>query len=91
MPCVTLCPDCQDRVDSRDVRSGLYGMGRHSTAHLYAVPVLEGFDAIRECSHCRRVKGGAKGVDELRDATGGHGEYLPVLVRIGRVLCAGRP
>ena len=68
---MTLCPDCQDRVDSRDVRSGLYGMGRHSTAHLYAVPVLEGFDAIRECSHCRRVKGGAKGVDELRDATGG--------------------
>ena len=29
-------------------------MGRHSTAHLYAVPVLAGFDAIRNCSHCRR-------------------------------------
>ena len=41
-------------MDSRDVRSELYGMGRHTTAHLYAVPVLEGFDAIRNCSHCRR-------------------------------------
>ena len=50
----TLCPNCQDKVDSRDVRSELYGMGRHSTAHLYAVPVLAGFDAIRNCSHCRR-------------------------------------
>ena len=29
-------------------------MGRHSTAHLYAVPVLAAFDAIRNCSHCRR-------------------------------------
>ena len=38
----------------RDVRSDLYGMGRHSTAHLYSVPVLEGFDAVRNCSHCRR-------------------------------------
>ena len=50
----TLCPDCQDRVNSRDVRSELYGMGRHSIAHLYAVPVLAAFDAIRNCSHCRR-------------------------------------
>ena len=50
----TLCPDCQDRVDSRDVQLELYGMGRHSTAHLYAVPVLEGFDAVRNCSHCHR-------------------------------------
>ena len=50
----TLCPDCQDRVNPRDVRSELYGMGRHTTAHLYAVPVLAGFDAIRNCSHCRR-------------------------------------
>ena len=68
-------------------------MGRHSTAHLYAVPVLAAFDAIRNCSHCRRntnddckawreARGSvavltqearrlAKGVDELRDATGG--------------------
>ena len=38
----------------RDVRSELYGMGRHSTAHLYAVPVLAGFDEIRNCSQCRR-------------------------------------
>ena len=38
----------------RDVRSELYGMGRHSTAHLHAVPVLAAFDAIRNCSHCRR-------------------------------------
>ena len=50
----TLCPDCQDRVDSRDVRLELYGMGRHTTAHLHAVPVLAGFDEIRNCSHCRR-------------------------------------
>ena len=50
----TLCPDCQDRVDPHDVRSELYGMGRHTTAHLYAVPVLAAFDAIRNCSHCRR-------------------------------------
>ena len=68
-------------------------MGRHTTAHLYAVPVLAGFDAIRNRSHCRRktdddckawrqaresvavltqeAKQLAKGVDELRDATGG--------------------
>ena len=89
----TLCPDCQDRVNPRDVQSELYGMGRHSTAHLYAVPVLAGFDAIRNCSHCRRNTDDdckawrkarkavavltqeairiVKGVDELRDATGG--------------------
>ena len=29
-------------------------MGRHTIAHLYAVPVLAAFDAIRNCSHCRR-------------------------------------
>ena len=50
----TLCPDCQDKVNPRDIEPELYGMGRHTTAHLYAVPVLEGFDAIRNCSHCRR-------------------------------------
>ena len=50
----TLCPDCQDKVNPRDVKSELYGMGRHTTAHLYSVPVLAGFDAIRNCSHCRR-------------------------------------
>jgi len=50
----TLCPDCQDEVHPRDVRSDLYGMGRHSTAHLYSVPVLEGFDAVRNCLHSRR-------------------------------------
>ena len=50
----TLCPDCQDRVNPRDVRSELYGMSRHTTAHLYAVPVLAAFDEIRNCSHCRR-------------------------------------
>ena len=43
----TLCPDCQDRVDPRGVQSELYGMGRHTTAHLYAVPVRVGFDAAR--------------------------------------------
>ena len=90
----TLCPNCQDRVNPRDVRSDLYGMGRHSTAHLYAVSVLAAFDEIRNCSHCRRntdddckawrearkavavltQEAGrlAKGVDELRDATGGY-------------------
>ena len=89
----TLCPDCQDRVDSRDVRSELYGYDRMSTAHLYAVPVLAAFDATRNCSHCRRntddnceawrearkavavltqeARRFAKGVDELREATGG--------------------
>ena len=89
----TLCPDCQDRVNSRDVRSELYGYGKMSTAHLYAVPVLAAFDAIRNCSHCRRNTDDdckawrkarksvavltqeatrfVKGVDELRDATGG--------------------
>ena len=41
----TLCPDCQNRVNPRDVEPELYGMGRHTTAHLYAVPVLAGFDA----------------------------------------------
>ena len=50
----TLCPDCQDSMDPRELHRELYGMGRHSTAHLYAVPVLEGFDAVRNCSHCRR-------------------------------------
>ena len=89
----TLCPDCQDKVPLRDVRSDLYGYDRMSTAHLYAVPVLAAFDAIRNCSHCRRntddnckawrearkavavltqeARRIAKGVDELRDATGG--------------------
>ena len=89
----TLCPDCQDKVNPRDVRSELYGYDRMSTAHLYAVPVLAAFDAIRNCSHCRRntddnckawrearkavavltqeARRLAKGVDELRDATGG--------------------
>ena len=89
----TLCPHCQDRVNPRDVRSDLYGYDRMSTAHLYAVPVLAAFDAIRNCSHCRRntdddckawresrksvavltqeARRLVKGVDELRDATGG--------------------
>ena len=80
-------------MNSRDVRSDLYGYDRMSTAHLYAVPVLAAFDAIRNCSHCRRntdddckawrearksvsvliqeARRFAKGVDELRDATGG--------------------
>ena len=87
----TLCPDCQDKVNSRDVRSDLYGYDRMSTAHLYSV--LAAFDAIRNCSHCRRDTDDnckawqearksvavltqesrrlVKGVDELRDATGG--------------------
>ena len=89
----TLCPDCQDRMHPLDIEPELYGMGRHTTAHLYAVPVLAAFDAIRNCSHCRRdtddnckawrearesvsvltqeARRLVKGVDELRDATGG--------------------
>ena len=39
----TLCPDCQDRVHPLDIEPELYGMGRHTTAHLYAVPVLAAF------------------------------------------------
>ena len=80
-------------MNPRDVRSDLYGYDRMSTAHLYAVPVLKGLDAIRNCSHCsrntddnckawREARGAVavltqearllvKGVDELRDATGG--------------------
>ena len=41
-------------MNPRDVRSNLYGYDSMSTAHLYAVPVLAAFDAIRNCSHCRR-------------------------------------
>ena len=41
-------------MSPRDVHLELYGYGRMSTAHLYAVPVLAGFDAVRNCSHCRR-------------------------------------
>ena len=90
----TLCPECQDKVPSHVVCPELYGMGRHTTAHLYAVPVLAAFDAIRNCSHCRRntsednckawrearkavavlkqeSRRFAKGVDELRNVTGG--------------------
>ena len=44
----------EDWFALRDVRSDLYGYERMSTAHLYAVPVLAAFDAIRNCSHCRR-------------------------------------
>ena len=80
-------------MNPRDVQSELYGYGRMSTAHLYSVPVLAGFDAVRNCSHCRKsidddctawrklrkavaifrqeCKQFVKGVDELRDATGG--------------------
>ena len=50
----TLCLECQDKVPLRHVQSDLYGYDRMSTAHLYAVPVLVAFDAIRNCSHCRR-------------------------------------
>ena len=50
----TLCPDCQDRLDPRELHLELYGMGRHTVAYLYSVPVLAGFDAVRNCSHCRR-------------------------------------
>ena len=66
---VTLCPDCQDKVNPRDVRSDLYGYDRMSTAHLYAVPVLAAFDAIRNCSHCRRsIDDNCKAWWEAREA-----------------------
>ena len=29
-------------------------MGRHTTAHPYAAPVLAAFDAVRNCSNCRK-------------------------------------
>ena len=46
-----LCPDCQDEVPPRELHLELYGMGRHSAAHFYSVPVMAGFDAVRNCSH----------------------------------------
>ena len=89
----TFYPDCRDKVSPPAVWSDFYGYDRMSTARLYAVPVLTGFDAIRNCSHCRwntddnckawqestgamavltqETRWPAKGVDELRDATGG--------------------
>ena len=67
----TLCPDCQDKVNPRDVRSELYSMGRHTTAHLYAVPVLAAFDAIRNCSHRRRnIDDNCKAWREAREGRG---------------------
>ena len=50
----TLCPDCQDKVSPHDVKPELYGYDRMSTAHLYSVPVLNGFDAVRNSSYRRR-------------------------------------
>ena len=47
-------PTARIRCLPRDVKPELYGYGRMSTAHLYTVPVLSGFDAVRNCSHCRR-------------------------------------
>ena len=42
---------------------------RRTTAHLYAVPVLAGFDEIRNCSHCRRDKDdNCKAWQEVREA-----------------------
>ena len=51
----THCPDCQNRVNPRDIEPELYVSGRHTAAHLYIVPVLAAFDAIRNSSHCRRT------------------------------------
>ena len=65
-----LCSDCQDKVAPlRDVQTDLYGYDRMSTAHLYAVPVLAAFDAIRNCSHCRRnPDGNCKAWREARES-----------------------
>ena len=66
------CPDCQDKVNPRDVRWDLYGYDRMSTAHLYAVPVLAAFDAIRNCSHCRRnTNDNCKAWREARESVAG--------------------
>ena len=90
----TLCPDCQDRVPSRDVRSELYGYDRMSTAHLYSVPVLAAFDAIRNCSHCRRdTDDNCKAWREARKAvavlTQKQGGLRRVLTSCGRQRVAG--
>ena len=66
----TLCPDCQDKVNPRDVRSDLYGYDRMSTAHLYSVPVLAAFDGIRNCSHCRRRTDDCKAWRKIRKDSG---------------------
>ena len=56
-------------MNPRDVQSDLYGYDKMSTAHLYAVPVLSTFDAIRNCSHCRRSPDDdCKAWREVRDA-----------------------
>ena len=44
----TLCSDWQGRVNPPDVQPERYGIGRMSSSHLCAVPVLAGFDAIRK-------------------------------------------
>ena len=67
-------------MNPRDVRSDLYGYDRMSTAHLYAVPVLTAFDAIRNCSHCRRsIDDNCKAWREAREA-------VPVLTQEARRL-----
>ena len=44
----TLCPDCQDKVNSRDVRSDLYGYDRMSTAYPYSAPEAPDFQEAGE-------------------------------------------
>ena len=44
-------------------------MGRHTTAHPYAAPVLAAFDAIRNCSYCHRyIDDDCKAWREAREA-----------------------
>ena len=93
----TLCADCQDKVNPHDVRSDLYGYDRMSTAHLYSVPVLVAFDAIRNCSHCRRdtdanCKAACEGCGRSAGCNGWPaGEHLPVRVRIGGCFAPDAP
>ena len=80
----TLCPDCQDRVDPRDVRLELYGMGRHTTAHLYAVPALEGLYAVRGLDFFIDLAEG-KADDTPLDADGGFGGEPDYLECTGKI------
>ena len=62
------------------MQSDLYGYDKMSTAHLYAEPVLSTFDAIRNCSHCRRnTDDNCKAWREAREA-------VPVLTQEARRL-----
>ena len=61
----------RDQSTSGSRQLEAYVSGGHTTAHLYAVPVLAAFDAIRNCSHCRRnTDDNCKAWREARKAVG---------------------